>query len=430
MKAGVFLLILCLLAPAAIGQDPSSPKPKERARAAESLADQGSTAIPTLEKLVKDPERRVRREAVKSLVKIGTQYSLDPLVQATKDPDPEIQILAVDGLVNFYLPGYVKSGWMAPVKRTEEAIMGYFTDTNDAVIPPDMQVRDDVIEAIGKLASGGSSMESRANAARAVGVLRGREAVPHVLEAARSKNTEVIYESLIALQKIGDKSAAPGIAFLLRDLNDKVQVAAIETTGLLQNRQALPQLYDVLEKPRNKKIRRAALTAIAMLPDEGSRKYYTQYIQDKDPETRAAAAEGFARLRDPEDLRAMQSYFESEDKMLPRLSMAFAVVMLGQTELSEFSPLQYLINTLNTASYEGIAQPFLVELARDSAVRENLYKALPAASRDEKIHLARVLARSGGSDSIPHLEALTQDPDAEVATAGSRALRILRARVR
>ncbi len=429
MKARLALLLLCVLGPPAVGQDPSSPNAKERARAAEALASQGSAAIPTLEKLLKDPELRVRREAVRSLVKIGTQHSLDPLIQATKDPDPEIQIQAVNGLVNFYLPGYIKTGWMAPFQRTQEAITGYFTDTNDAVVPPDMRVREDVIEAAGRLASGGSSMKSRANAARAVGVLRGRQAVPHLLEAVRSKNTEVIYESLIALQKIGDKSAAPAIAFLLRDLSDKVLIAAIETTGLLQNRDALPRLYEILERPRNKEVRRAALTAIAMLPDEESRRYYTQYIQDKDPELRAAAAEGIARLKNPADRPRMQSYFEAERKMSPRLSMAFALVMLGQTELSEFSPLQYLVNTLNTSSYHGIAEPFLLELARQPAVRQSLYQALPTASKDEKIHLARVLARSGDSDTIPHLEALSRDLDAEVATAASQALRILRARV-
>jgi len=50
-------------------------------------------------------------------------------------------------------------------------------------------------------------------------------------------------------------------------------------------------------------------------------------------------------------------------------------------------------------------------------------------TRDEKIHLARVLAVSGADDSIAALEALTRDQDAEVATEGSRALRILRARL-
>ena len=56
-------------------------------------------------------------------------------------------------------------------------------------------------------------MDVRANAARAIGVLRGKAAVPDLVEAAHSKNTDVIYESLIALQKIRDESAAPAREF-------------------------------------------------------------------------------------------------------------------------------------------------------------------------------------------------------------------------
>lgn len=423
-RAFTLLLAICLAVPS-LAQN----EVKQRVKQAKSLADQGSAALPELQTMLQDPEYKVRLQAVKSIVKIGGQHSLDPLIEATRDLDEEIQIRAVNGMVNFYLPGYVDDSFTGSIKKIGTSIEAQFTDINDAVIPPDMEVRAEVIAAIGKIASGGSTMPSRANAARAVGILRGQAALPDLLEAAKSKNTEVIYESLIAMQKIRDKSAGPGITFLLRDLNDQVQIAALETTGLLHNHEALPQLYDVLNNARNKEVRRAALTAIAMLPDEKSRTHYSQYIADKDPLTRAAAAEGFARLDKSDDLPMLQSHFDSEQKMNPRLSLAFALVMLGQTDIGEFTPLQYLINALNMSSYNGVAQPFLVELAREPGVRDGIYQALPAATASEKIHLAQVLASSGTPDSVPHLETLSRDPDVEVATEGSRSLRILKARI-
>ena len=94
---------------------------------------------------------------------------------------------------------------------------------------------------------------------------------------------------------------------------------------------------------------------------------------------RAAAAEGFARLRDTNDLPMLDQAWQDETKPSPRLSLAFALVMFGKTELSEFSPLQYLINNLNSAAYNGVAFPFLVELARDAAVRQALYAPLDTA---------------------------------------------------
>ena len=67
-----------------------------------------------------------------------------------------------------------------------------------------------------------------------MGILRGRAAVPDLIEALHSKDDKLMYESLIALQKIRDPSAGPRVAFLLHDLEEKVQLAAIETTGLCE----------------------------------------------------------------------------------------------------------------------------------------------------------------------------------------------------
>jgi HEAT repeat protein len=392
------------------------------------MAKAGSSAIPQLQELLKNPDAAVRIEAVKQITEIGTAGSLDALILATRDNDPEVQIHATDGLVNFYLPGYVKTGIGASLRRVGSSIKGRFTDTNDQTIDPYVTVRPEVIDALGKLASGGGNMDARANAARALGILRGRKALPDLVEALHSKNSDVMYESLVALQKIRDESAGPRIAFLLHDLDQKVQIAAIETTGLLRAQDSVPDLADVLKRARDAKVRRAALTAIAMLPAEKSRDLYAQYLHDKDDQMRAAAAEGYARLRNPADLPMLEKAWQDEGKTPPRLSLAFAQVMLGKAAIAQFSPLQYLIDELNSAAYKGEAFPFLVELAREGQVRQALYGPLAAGTKDEKIGLAGVLARSGDQESIPHLQKLSTDQDADVAQEGLRALRTLQAR--
>ncbi len=103
----------------------------------------------------------------------------------------------------------------------------------------------------------------------------------------------------------------------MRDLNSKVQVAAIETTGLLRNREAVPDLIDVLKHAKDAKVRRAALGSLAMLPDEKSRGIYQQYLTDKDEKMRAAAAEGFARLRNPADSAMVEQAWKDEEERLP-----------------------------------------------------------------------------------------------------------------
>ncbi|HUI77342.1 MAG TPA: hypothetical protein VLY24_05485, partial [Bryobacteraceae bacterium] len=137
------------------------------------------------------------------------------------------------------------------------------------------------------------------------------------------------------------------------------------------------------------------------------------------------AAEGFGRLQNSSDLPMIQKAWEDEGKTPARLALAFAQVMLGVRTVSEFSPLQYLINNLNSAFYRDVAYAYLVETARDAQVRNAIYPALDKGTKDEKISLARVLGRSGDKDSIPRLEKLSNDPDAQVAQEGLRALRTL-----
>jgi HEAT repeat protein len=404
---------------------------KQRVKAVRELGKGGSGEISKIEPFVSDPDLDVRLEAVKAIVDIGSQSSLNPLIKATSDNDAEVQIRATDGLVNFYVPGYVKTGLTAPLRRMGTSIKSRFTETNDQVIDSYIQVRPEVIQALGRLARGGASMESRANAARAAGILRGREALPDLEQALHSKDTQVIYECLVAIQKIRDSSAGPSIVFLMRDLDERVQIAAIETTGLLRYHDAVSDLRDVLDRSKNMKVKRAALTAMAQIPDDQVHGVYIAHLNDKDEGLREGAAEGLARLKNPADRTVVENAFSNERKTGPRLSFAFALVTMGKREMGEFDPLRYLVDNLNSAGYRGVARPYLTELARDPEVRTALYPALrdPTVTKDEKIGLAQVFAQSGDRDSIPALETLSKDSDAEVAQEGLRALKNLRPRL-
>jgi HEAT repeat protein len=328
-------IALCLfIALAMAGQDAG-----ERRKNIRTQGRGGAEAIPQLLPYLTDPDLEVRIEAVKALVGIGTQYSLDPLIQAARDNDPEMQIRATDGLVNFYLPGYVRNGLSATLRRAGDRVTSHFTETNDQAIDPYIEVRPEVVEALARLVRGGSSMESRANAARAAGILRGRAAIPSLLEGVRTKDSQVIYECLIAFQKIGDRSVGPKISFLLRDLDERVQVAAVECAGLLYNMEALAGLRDVLTRSNSTRVRRAALTSIGMLPDPQNRPLLVRYLKDRDAGLRGAAAEGLGRLKDPADTSALEQALADEGNASARVSMAFALVMCGKLELSEFAML-------------------------------------------------------------------------------------------
>ena len=394
-----------------------------------ATAKQGVNALPQLAQYLKNPDIKVRDEAVKSIVDIGTGKSIDPLIEATRDNDENVQIRAVDGLVNFYLPGYVAIGVVSNIKRAGTNIKARFVDRNDQVIDPYVIVRPDVIQAIGAVVRGGAGMESRADAARAIGILRGRPAEPDLYAALRSKDSDLLLESILALQKMGDPAAGPHVQYLVRDLDERVQIAAIDTSGLLRNQAASPDLRGVLKDTTKPRVRRAALTSLAMLGDPADRALFTRYLTDQDEGLRAAAAEGLGRIHDPADTKTLQQTWREEIRRNAQISLAFALVMEGQTQFNDGSPLRFLVQSLDLPGPRGQAAPLLLEAARDTAVRLQLYAPLEQGTKDEKIALAGILAADGDKATEPHLEKTSRDGDPQVAEAGLRALRNLRAHI-
>lgn len=425
MKQIAFLI---LVAVAASAQSADS-DPKQRVRAVRELGKQSDDAIAKIVPYLSDADVTVRVEATKALVEIGGPKTLDGLLQAAGDNDPEVQIRATDGLVNVYLPGYVKTGFSGTLSRAGTSVKGKFTDTNDQIIDAYIMVRPEVITALGKIARGAASFEARTNATRALGVLRGRAALADVIEGLHSKDDKLMYEALVAIQKIADPAAAPRVTFLLRDLAEKIRVEALETTGLLRNKDAAPEVRDALEHARSVKEKRAALEALAQIADPADRTLFLNNLQDKDDGVRAAAAEGLGRVRNFADTAAVTQAFNSEHGMNPRLAAAFALVRMGNVDTERFGPLRYLVNALNQRSWRGVASAFVIELAREAPVRQAIYTLLADSTKDEKQQVALVLASSGDRDSIPVLEGLSRDPDPDVAAEGIRSLRILRARL-
>jgi HEAT repeat protein len=384
-------------------------------------------AIPALAANLSDPNRDIRIEAVKAIVKIGTDQSLGPLVQATHDNDSEIQIRATDGLVNYYVPGYVSKGALTGMlTRGVRQVKSYFGVRNDQVIDPDVFVRPDVRDAIAALVSSGASSESRSNAARAAGILRDSAAVAALENSLHAQDSQLIIESLIALQKIHDPMAGPKVATATHDLDDRVQATALETVGVLRCLTCEPDVRSALNTARNMRIRRAALEALAMLAMPGDRNVFQQYVRDADTDLRTAALEGLGRIRDPEDFPILeQAYNEKDADWKIHLAAAFAMVDEGKVDTQEFSPLPYLWESLGNGQRAAVAQTYLDELARRDDVRQALFTMIPGSSKEQKVALCAILADNRAPDAVPTLNKLSKDIDSDVSLAAARALRIV-----
>ncbi|HEX4808916.1 MAG TPA: HEAT repeat domain-containing protein [Bryobacteraceae bacterium] len=423
------LCCVCLVAPVLAKQDAGGYTFKERINHIRQLGKSNPEAIPTLAADLNDPDRDIRVEAVKAIVRLDTERSLEPLIKATADSDSEVQIRATDGIVNFYDPGYVvKAGLTGSFTKGVRQIRGFFARRNDEVIDPGMTVRPDVALALGHLAAGNSDIQARANAALAAGILRARPAVPDLIEALQSKKSDIIFECLVAFQKIGDRSAGPRIAFLANDFDERIQVTALETLGELNNAESAPDVRRALNSARNVRVRRAALGSLAMMAQPADRSAFNQYVADKDAQVRAAALEGLGGIREPEDYPALEAaYNEPNGDPGVHLAAAYALVNEGKVDMSEFAPLRYLVDTLDSKARHDDAQRYLTQVCRRADVRKTLFPLLPSATKDEKTGLCWALAESHDPDVMPALQSLTHDSDPTVSLTAAKALKIVMA---
>ena len=175
----------------------------------------------------------------------------------------------------------------------------------------------------------------------------------------------------------------------MRDLDERTQMTALQTVGALGNREAAPDVRYAITNARNIKIRRAALSALAMLAIPEDRPIFRQYVGNGDPEIRTAALEGLGRMREPEDTPTLQAnYDEPNVDWRIHLSAAFALVYEGDVSTGEFSPLLYLVENLNSRQRADSANAYLRELVFKEDVRKAIPMTLSEASRTQKIALA------------------------------------------
>jgi HEAT repeat protein len=401
------------------------PDPKVRERAVRDLGESGNPAyVPVIANLIRDPDEKVRTTVVKSLIHMGGEASLAPLCQATSDGLPEIRYQAIDGIVNFYLPGYIDAGFGGLFRSVGQKFQNLFSDLDTTVVDPDTKLAPVVVETFRKAVTGAPDLQTRVRVARALGILRGREAVPELVEAAFSNQVDLIAEVLRALQKIQDTSVGPRLVFLVNYPQKSIQLRAAVTLGLLRTHEAIPQLRQLLDNKDDRDVRAAALDALALMPVAETAPVFQNFLNDKDKQMRASAALGLGRLEGGANYSGILTQAREKEKDLSvRLALDFGLVAHGRMEL-----LDDLIANLDSRVHVGEARPYLIELARKDAVRSALYPKLYATDADIRRNLCTVLAASGNSTSLSYLEVLLRDSDPSVVDEASRAIRILRSR--
>jgi len=401
-----------------------SPNADTRARAARDIGQSGdSKQVPALIATLADPSAKVRKEVVIALARLHVSQSIDGLIQATRDPDSDIRVLAVNGLVDYYTGRSLDTGVTGFFKKGYQQARSHF-EVDVTQIEPGVVVDPRVYSALDETMNETRAIESARAAAYGLGVLLARPEVPDLVHAAHALDEQLAREALGALSKIKDLSAGPQLIDLLDSTSPGILADAAVTVGVLRTQAAAPKLESLYDNSSDRKVRQSALQGLADLGNPASVALFTRLLASSDKSTRALAAEGLGRARDPRALPELEKAQGVETDINARLAMDFALTALGRD-----NDLNGLVQGLDSRLHGDIAQTYLIELARNPAIRTKLYPYLTSGSDTERRKLCDVLMVSGDRSSLGPLEHASHDRNDDVATEALHAVRVIRARL-
>jgi HEAT repeat protein len=251
------------------------PDGRLRKEAIETLFElRAKEAIPDLAACLKDPNHGVREEALVAIWRLGRDDALPLLLPVFKDPSPDVKLRAMDWLSEASGPGIVEAFQRllddkespGVVAKAAEAlgvrrVAGAIPRIRTLLDHPDGSVRSAAVKALGaqldrkelvamvRFVADDDVVMRRA----AIDVLRARrcrEAIPELRKLLAHGNGEVRRAAIVALRQLGAWEATGDLAALLRDPDPDVRDAVPQALAELRARVAVPALVDGLADPR------------------------------------------------------------------------------------------------------------------------------------------------------------------------------------
>ncbi len=400
-----------------------SSDPKTRAKTAKELGESGdSSVIPALVAALKDSDTKVRREVVVALATLRQPAALDALTTVMKDPDSDVRGLAIEGMVGYYTGQTPSTGFGAFMKKNWDLAKSRFVaDTTQ--VDPGIALDPKVVAALREGLADPNSGRVAREAARGLGVLHARGAVPDLVKAAHSSDIDLSREAISALGKIGDLSAGPQLIDLLDSPDKDVRLDSAVTVGILRTHEALPKLQAMFNSATDGRTREKTLEGLAYLGDPSSVPIFLKTLWSNEKNLRISSAEGLGRAGDASALPDLLKAAGAESDAEVQLAMEFAITALGRNDF-----FAKMVDALGSRNNGDVAKSYFVELARQPGFLAQLYPYLDHRNPAVRVKLCDVLMLSGDQSSIPQLERLSRDSNNDVASEALRALRAIRAR--
>jgi len=288
-------------------------------------------------------------------------------------------------------------------------------------------VRDDALDTLVALqdravleramqATGSDAAETRALAARALGVMGGEEVVEYLIPLLKDRDLRVCWRAADALGQIGSDQAVQLIIPLLKDPDFRVWWSAADALGKIGSDQAV-QLIIPLLKDQDSHVRGSAADALGQIGSDQAVQLIIPLLEDQHSTVRGRAASALGEIGADQAVPLLIPLLEDQASYV-RGRAAYAVGEIGAEEA-----VPHLIRLLKDQdSYvRSRAAYALGEIGAEQAV-PHLIPLLKDQDSTVRGRAASALGEIGAEQALQHIIPLLKDEDAFVAGDAACAL--------
>jgi HEAT repeat protein len=398
------------------GLDSSSPK--ERQDAIERMAVLGNAkAIPELTAAYKkEPKSDLRVAILAGFARIQDKAAVAPLAEALRtDLDKNVRLQAIDSMLRLYIPSE-ESGTLRTIFQKVKTV---FSSVDRPTVPKGTVVDPVATTALSEAMQKDFTDEVRVEATRALGSLQANDqvqALTAALEDPRNNEHETVrLEVIRTLGFIRNVAAGPVLQKQLRDGDPEIVGETAMALGLVGYKEARADVEQLFRTSSERLVKRRSLEGMALMRDPGSAALFESLLAHSDDYYRELAAEGLARVH--HEPAILQERYGQEKKQNVRNALAFALAAAGQDNY-----INELANALDTRQDYQV-HVYLVELGKFDGKVPELHRYLRSTNPKVRAKMIKVLAEIGDPSSREQIQALTNDPNIDVAREAVAALR-------
>ena len=289
--------------------------------------------------------------------------------------------------------------------------------------------------------------EVRLEAARTLGSLKNKEAVPALISALKDADREMRLCVIEALGDIKDRRSVEALITLLKDEDWNVRLAAVYALGDIEDIRAVLPLGDLMNDEAWK-VRKETANALGQIGDPRAVNPLAAALKDKHHEVRRQVVESLGSIEDSSSVIPLISVLKDESwevrkeavEALGNIEDNRAVIPLGDClsdkvwqirketaealgDLADSRSVNVLISTLKDKHQEVRKEvaSALGEIGDSKAVLP-LCEALKDESWEVRREAAEALGEIGDPRAIEPLTARLKDKNEEVRRAAARAL--------